>query len=441
MATAHCTKRTFLDDLPPPDDSGPGWLRDLRREAADRVRRLGLPGPREEEWKYTRLIGLGRVPYRTTQIARGGDVPESAIPSLPGADRLVFVDGRFAPKLSTDALTSTPEIEIGSLGAAIRDGSGSVEHHLGRLGDTFADHVFTALNTRSFEDGAYIRVGRDQAVERPLHIVFVESTANGPLLSGRRVLLLAEPGSSVSVVEDHVGRREGDTLATSVSEVYLGAGSKVDHVHLVREGASTKHISSIAARLQAGSRFSTHSLAFTGGLVRNDVRVSLEERDAECTLNGLLVGSGEQHVDNHTRIEHAAPDCRSWQLYKAILADRSTGVFNGRIHVHPGAQKTDAKQTNRALLLSDDATMNTKPELEIYADDVRCTHGATVGEIDEAAVFYLRSRGIDEELARNILTFAFSSEVIEQVPIEPLREAAERLLYSELPQAEELARG
>jgi Fe-S cluster assembly protein SufD len=279
-----------------------------------------------------------------------------------------------------------------------------------------------ALNTAHVHDGAFIHLPRGTRIEEPIHILYVSRSNGSSVVSHPRTLIIAEDGTRASFVESYVGFESDAYFTNAVTEIVVKENAEIDHCKLQRESDSAYHMATVRAQVGRSSRFLTSSLSFGGALVRNDTHAVLADEGIECALNGLYLARNHQHVDNHTVIEHTKPNCSSRELFKGILGGRAKAVFNGRIHVHPQAQKTDAKQTNRCILLSDDAQINSNPQLEIYADDVKCTHGAAVGRLDEDAVFYLRSRGIDDAAARRMLVFAFANEVLEDVRIAPVRE-------------------
>jgi Fe-S cluster assembly protein SufD len=414
---------------------GSSALLPLRREALSRFTELGFPTRRNEEWKYTDVSPLTRLSFRPAPADRpSGCLLNGALP-MGGvtACRLVFVNGKFAPSLSvTEALPRG--VKLLSLSAALATDFATVEAHLARSA-RFHEQSFVALNTALWEDGAFIFVPRGIIVEEPIHVLFLISPDAGPVMTHPRNLLIAEENSQATVIESYTGG-EGDIyLTNAVTEIVLAENAVLDHYRVQRESGAAFHIATQQTHQSRGSNFSSHSIALGGSLVRNDVNAVLDGPGIESTLNGLYVASGRQHVDTHTAIDHAQPHCNSHELYKGILDGRATGVFNGKIFVRQDAQKTDAKQTNQNLLLSRDAEINTKPQLEIYADDVRCTHGATVGQLDDDAVFYLRSRGIGQAEARGLLTYAFASDILNRIRVAPLRELLETHLFARLPHA------
>jgi Fe-S cluster assembly protein SufD len=331
-------------------------------------------------------------------------------------------------------------VKAGSLATALNSDSALVEPHLARHAG-YQDHPFVALNTAFLQDGAFVSIPRGKAVERPIHLLFVSThdRRGTATVSHPRNLILAGDDSQAMVIESYIGLNNALYFTNAVTEIVAGENAVVAHYKLQRESEEAFHISTVQASLSHNSNFSSHSIDLGGALVRNDVNAVLDGKGIECTLDGLYMVAGRQHVDNHTRIDHVKPHCSSRELYKGVLGGRSKGVFNGKIYVHKDAQKTDAKQTNKNLLLSEDAVINTKPQLEIYADDVKCTHGTTIGQLDQEAIFYLRSRGIDLEAARGLLTYAFASEMIGRIKVEPVRAQLETLLLTRLPEGSQPA--
>jgi Fe-S cluster assembly protein SufD len=396
------------------------WLETLRRKAIARFAELGFPTTRDEEWQYTNVAPVAHNPFRPAPREAAPEVRER-VKALTFRDlectELVFVDGRFAPDLS--ARGPLPGgVWLGSLASALEDQPGRLEPYLGQVAP-YRDHAFVALNTAFIEDGAFLYVPRATALSAPIHLVFASSSA-AETASHPRNLIVLEPGSQASIVETHAGPDGAVYFANSVTEIVAGERSVLAYCKLDQEGAKAFHFSTVQVRQEAGSSFKSHAITFGGALVRNDLNVTLAGDGAECSLNGLYLASGRQHVDNHTTIDHARPHGTSRELYKGILDGHASAVFNGRIIVRRDAQKTVARQTNKNLLMSEDAVVNTKPQLEINADDVKCNHGATIGQLDPAVLFYLRSRGIGNLQARNLLINAFGSEIIEGIAVKPL---------------------
>jgi Fe-S cluster assembly protein SufD len=334
------------------------------------------------------------------------------------------VDGRGEVPFEGDLPAGTLVL---SLARALREHPGLIVSHLGRYAK-FDEHAFTALNTAFFHDGAFIYVPKGVVVEKPIHLLYVSAPHARPQAVHPRNLIVAGENSQITIVESYLGR-DGDTYFTNaVTEVVAGPNAVIDHYKVQREGDAAFHVATLQVHQERASNFRSHSIALGGALVRNDVNAVLAAEGCECVLNGLTMAGGRQLIDNHTRIDHAKPNCNSHELYKAVLDGKAHGVFNGKIFVHADAQKTDAKQTNQTLLLSADATIDTKPQLEIFADDVKCTHGATVGQLDDNMIFYLRSRGIGRAAARSLLTFAFANDIISRIKVGPVRRQLEELL-------------
>jgi Fe-S cluster assembly protein SufD len=418
-----------------------GWLQEIRQDAIERFRELGFPSARNEDWRFTSVAPIARTPFQlAAENARHGLTPEQldrlTFRAGEGA-RLVFVNGRYARDLSSPQ--RVPDgLVVASLAEVLDAHPDWVEPYLARYA-AYESYPFTALNTAFIRDGAFVSVPRGTVIAQPIHLIFVSTAPGEAAVSHPRNLVIAGDHSRAAVVESYVGPDESTYFTNAVTEVVADDHAVLDHYKLQREGDQAFHVATLQVHQARGSNVSSHFISLGGALVRNEINAVLDAEGCECTLNGLYMATGRQHVDNHTVIDHARPRCVSHELYKGILDGRAHGVFNGKIFVHQDAQKTDAKQTNQTLLLSDDATINTKPQLEIYADDVKCTHGATVGQLDEEALFYLRSRGIDLAAARSLLTFAFANDVIGRIKIDPLRARLEEVLLAahHLPPGEE----
>ncbi len=345
--------------------------------------------------------------------------------------RIVFTNGRFSPGLSS--LRSLPDgVIVGSLAEAMVEHRDLVEPHLGRYADSEAS-AFTALNSAFLADGAFVYLPRNCVVEDAIHLLFYSRINGSATVSHPRNLIVAEAGSQAKIVESYVGVEKQIYFTNAVTEVVAGENTVLDHYKLQRESRRAFHTATLQFHQERNASLSTHSISLGGGLVRNDINAILDGDGGECTLNGIYVAGMGQHVDHHTSIDHAQPHCSSRELYKGILDDDAQAVFNGRIKVRPDAQKTDSQQSNKNLLLSDEAVVNTNPQLEIYADDVKCAHGATIGQLDADALFYLRSRGIDEEAARSLLVHGFLSDVSSRFKIAAVRSAVECILMTDLP--------
>ncbi len=407
------------------------WLRDLRAESLARFADQGFPNTKLEEWRYTRVTPMAEVPFQlgcpaTTPVTRSA-IEDKASPVF-ACSLYVFVDGRFEPALS--ALATRTDVHVESLRAL----DAAIEPPLGSLVDT-KQHPFAALSTALLDDGAVLRVPKGAQVTDPLHLVFVATGSREPRATQPRLFIDASENSRVQVIQDFVSLSDDVGLTNGVSEIRVGAGAQVDLVTIQRENAGSFHFSNVSARLGRDARFSHHNLTLGGRLVRNDLAVVLEEEGADCTLNGLFIGAGEQVIDNHTLLDHAVPHGTSRQLYKGILGGRSRGVFRGRVIVRPNAQKTVAYQSNPNLLLTTGARVDSKPQLEIYADDVKCGHGSSIGQLDQDAIFYLRTRAISEPRARQLLTRGFAQQILAALPVAALTEGLHEPLGDRLAEA------
>jgi Fe-S cluster assembly protein SufD len=411
----------------------PQWLRELREFAFARFCSAGFPTTRDEDWRFTNVTALARMPF---QLARknGAQLTVSDLEPwrmLGAVARMVFVDGHFAPGLSTRGVLPD-RLAVNSLREEIMNGSRAVADHLGRYLDIERD-PFCALNTAFADDGAYVHVGRGVVVEQPIHLLFISMSSSAPAMTHPRNLIVVEDEGQASIVEEYVSfGAEMSAFSNAVTELVAGGNAVVSHTLIEREHLETYNVSTLRIEQARSANVASHSLLLGGGLVRNNVHPVLAGEGGECLINGLFIGSGRQHLDNYMLVEHRSPHCNSRQFYNGVLDGRAHGVFHGRIIVHKDAQKTDAKQTNRNLLLSDDAQIDTKPQLEIHADDVKCTHGATIGQIAEDALFYLRSRGIDEAEARRLLLQAFAGECLDRLNTGALRDYAGAIVQARL---------
>ncbi len=371
-------------------------LQRLRRRAIERFAALGFPTLKDEEWRFTNLAPLLKVPF---ELGQGAGPRVANVPA-----------GVLVCSLA-EALNRRPDL---------------VEPHMARHADLDAQ-VFTALNTAFLRDGVFVSIPEGKIIEEPIELVFSAPASDRPLVWHRRCLIVVGPGSQARIVERYEGEA-GKYFTNAVTEVFAAENAVLDYYRLQKESPQAFHIATVQVQQERGSNFTSHVIAQGGAIARTDLNVVLDGEGCECILNGLTLASGDQLIDNHTRIDHARPRCASHELYKAILDDRARGVFNGKIFVHQDAQKTDARQTNQTLLLSGDAMIDTKPELEIYADDVKCTHGASIGQLDEEQIFYLRTRGIDRESAQKLLTYAFAHDIISRIRIDALRDRLEAML-------------
>jgi Fe-S cluster assembly protein SufD len=403
---------------------GPAWLKELRESAIASFEKLGFPTTRDEDWKYTSVDSIVSTVFeRSEHNSSNKSIAAAEIRSLAFSgladSRLVFVNGLYSPKLS-GLHGFPPGTRVESVANALRGDDGVLHSHLSRY-VRYQKHSFVALNTAFVEDGALVLIPKGEMVEEPIHLIFVSTGQDRPVISHPRNLIVLDEGSQACIVESYVGTGSGAYFANAVTEIVGGKGASIEYYLLEREGNAGFHVGTLEAQLSRQCTLSAHAITLGGALVRNDVHVALNGEGSECSLNGLYLVDGKQHVDNHTEIEHYQPRARSQELYKGILSGSARGVFNGKILVHKDAQKSDARQTNKNLLLSENAVINTKPQLEIYADDVKCSHGSTVGQLDRDALFYLRSRGIPLGEAQSLLSYAFASEVISKIKIAPMR--------------------
>ncbi len=408
------------------DDRRPGSSRwqSVRSVGRARLRETSFPGPKTEDWRFTNVAPLLKTSF---ELPAAATVDPTILPSpcAPNAVRLTFVNGAFDPKLS-----QVENLGGGILLGHLSDPDSSADilaKHLGRIANA-NDQAFTALNTALLQDGAFLVAPANAVVDRPIEILYLTKPGAKAETAQPRTLVVLGKHARATVVERFVGLGEGRAFTNAVAEFVLDEGAILDHVKIQQENLQTFHIANTQIVQARGSNFTTHSLLLGGALVRNEVRVRFDGEGCEATVNGLYLARGIQHVDSHTVIDHAKAHCNSHELYKGVLGDKAHGVFNGKIFVRKDAQKTDAKQTNKVLLLSDEATINTKPQLEIFADDVKCTHGATIGQLDENQIFYLRSRGIGLEEGKRLLTFAFANDVVGRIKLEAIRDEMEAIL-------------
>ncbi len=420
--------------------AAPEWLQSLRAQGMVRFEALGFPTTKNEDWHFTSVARIAERTFRAAMTSKAGISSEGSTAGMvaradlrrftfdqPTWHTLVFVNGEFSEGLSSYAGLGE-KVRANSLAKAIRSGIGRPERHLGKIA-AFENHAFTALNTAFIRDGAYIEIQADAVVEQPIHLIFV-SEGEGEAISHPRNLIVAAQNSRASIIESYICIRDSCYFTNAVTEIALGEGARVDHYKIQRESEKAFHVGTTQIRQDRDSQLDSFSLAVGGALVRTNIYTSLEGNAATCTLNGLYLTDGVQHMDNQTSIEHIAPNCPSHEVYKGVLDGHSHGVFNGKVYVHPEAQKTDGKQSNNNLLLSPTARVDTKPQLEIFADDVKCTHGATVGRLDEMAMFYLNSRGIGTETARTLLTYAFAADVLETIELEAMKTELERMVLA-----------
>ena len=398
------------------------WLNTLRAAAVERVGALTVPTVRDEDWRFTDISLLTKMsfhPLRTAISLQAADIERFHI--AEATTRLVFIDGVYAAQLSN--IEGDTGIQVSNLTAGIA----TCVAHLGRHAE-FHNNVFAALNTAFLHDGALIVVPREVTVSTPIHLLFIATQKD--VASYPRCLVLAELGSAVTFIEDYVALQEEAYFTNAVTEIVLAENARVNHVRVQREGAQGFHIANCAVSLARASNYQSVSVALGAQISRYNLNVLLAE-GAECAVDGLALISERQLADTHTCIDHAQPHAVSRQLHKCIVGGSAHAVFNGKIMVRQGAQRTDSQQSSRTLLLSGRAQIDTKPQLEIFADDVKCTHGATVGQLDSEEVFYLRSRGLSDIAARNLLTYAFGAEIIDRIPIASLKRQLEQAVLEQ----------
>ena len=417
--------------------NGLGWLDRLHKDGIAEFRERGFPKTDEEEWRLTNVAPIARTAFKLAE-------PDHQLIAAPAAGQfsfgdeaaaeIVFVNGHFSPALSR--LENLPRgVRVGNLADVLETDAALIEPHLGRHAK-IEQTPFVALNTGFIRDGAYVHFARGVMVDKPIHLLFVSAPGNEPAVSHPRVLVIAEENVIATIVESYVGAARGAYFTNAVTELIVGENAHIDHCKLQQEALEAYHIASMRVELARSANFVSHSATLGGKLTRNDLAVMLNGEGADATLNGVVIIGGMQHCDNHTLLQHEKPNCPSHELYKHVLDGKATGVFKGKIFVQKDAQKTDSKQTSKSLLLSDEAAMNSQPALEIYADDVKCTHGSTTGPVDEEMVFYLRSRGVGLEAARHLLTYAFAADVTRRIKVEPVRRRLEDFMAAQhgLPQ-------
>jgi Fe-S cluster assembly protein SufD len=416
--------------------AAPEWVRALRGAALERFVALGFPTTKNEDWHFTSVAPIAEREFKLV-TAPTGDVRRANLEAYGfGQDAwptLVFVNGRFAPELSrTGAIPAG--VRVLPLARAWTEAP-ELAQQVGSVAG-YDTQSFTALNTAFMYDGAVVEIAKDTTVDTPIHLLFVTDRHAADVVSHPRNLVVARRHSRASVIESYVGLGDASYFTNAVTEVLVEDGATLAHYKLQQEGQHAFHVGSVEARQARDSHYVSFSLAVGGALSRTTIGTVLGGEGCGATLNGLYMLDGTQHCDHQTRIEHAQPNTFSRELYKGILDGSSHGVFNGKVYVDPVAQKTDGKQTNNTLLLSDQAQVDTKPQLEIFADDVKCTHGATVGRLDETSLFYMKSRGVGAENARKLLTYAFAADVLETIENDIVREGLEALTLARYAGAE-----
>ncbi|SDZ06897.1 Fe-S cluster assembly protein SufD [Nitrosomonas sp. Nm33] len=425
MSTA--TSNSYLDNLlqswqRPPASS---WLDQLRANAMDSVGTLRMPSTQDEEWRFTDISPLSRLPYPVAHAAPKVQLSDIKHCYLEEAScRLVFVDGQFVPELSN--IADNASAIIGNLSSLLPTGD-TIARYLGQLAE-FQNDVFTALNTAFLRDSACIIIPKNKSVTTPIHLLFISKQTE--VTSYPRCLLIAEAGSNATIIEDYITTEEAPYVTNSVVEMSLANTAHVNHIRVQRDNQQAFHIGNCTVSLAHASQYHSVSITLGAYISRYNLNVILSGEGAECAADGLVLISGRQLADTHTFIDHAKPHGKSRQLHKCIVDGMAHGVFNGKIMVRPHAQLTDSTQLSRNLLLTNKARIDTKPQLEIFADDVKCAHGATVGQLDKEEIFYLKSRGLSELTARNLLTYAFGGEVIDRIPISSLKRQLEEIVLA-----------
>ncbi len=421
------------------EGNGTAPLNALRQAAFDDFARLGIPTTRHEDWRYTNLRKLANTAFTRPQTGAEVTADDIAPFMIAGLDAhlIVFVDGYYREDLSQ--IDEHPEgTAIGSIAEAYQKGCTGIGDYLGKQVDT-ANDALGALNTALMEDGVAVYLKAGKKIDKPVHVLSIATAHSNSAMTHPRNLIVAGEGAEATVIEHYVSLGGENYFNNTVTELFAADHAVVHHYMLEREAESATNISTLAIHQGERSDVHSHTVLLGGELVRNNVRPVMAGKDAHCLINGLFVGHGAQTLDNAMRVEHAAPNCRSRQFYKGIMNDQSHGVFTGRIIVQEDGQQTDAIQSNRNMLLSDDARMNARPQLEIYADDVRCTHGATTGQVDPEAVFYFRARGLPEDVARAMLIYAFAAEGFDRMQLVPVRALLADEMIAKLPMANKLS--
>jgi Fe-S cluster assembly protein SufD len=409
-----------------------------RQQALETFLRMGFPTTRHEEWRYTNVAPLLKYDFKLSTPLSGNQLSKNDIDNFIFKDTeyplLVFVNGHFMPGLSNTG-NLKDQLEVMNLDQAIEINHPALKDHYSKYALTDAES-FVSFNSAFVQDGALINIPDNHVCEKPIHLLYLTLPDKKPMVSIPRNLIITGRSSQVSFIENYAALSPGTYFTNLVTEIYVGENSSVERIKIQNENAEAFHISALNVLQERDSRFVDHNLNIGSSISRNNISTIFNNQGGTSTLNGLYAGDNDQLLDSHTSIDHAFPNCESFELYKGILDKKSKGVFNGKIFVRPDAQKTNAIQSNNCILLSDDATIDTKPQLEIFADDVKCTHGATIGQLDEDAYFYMRARGINKDKARKLLIFAFASEVIDKIEHDPIRETITHLIENKLVQVQ-----
>jgi len=417
-------------------DSEPNWLLPIRKAGLSKFSESGFPTQRSEDWRFTNTTQVAKLPFQLAEESKlenlTSDILDDATFGSLGGIRLVFVNGFYSERLS-DSHNNSNGIHVGTLSRGFETAADLIKQHIGKCASN-GDNSLEHLNAAFFQDGAFVHVPANVHVEEPIHLVFISTEEASGATIHLRNLVIAEPGARLTLTENYFSIKGASYVTNTFTNFVVRDSAFVEHIKFQDESLDAFHLATLHSDLGSASRYISHSFALGGRLSRNTIRSKLNGPGLECVFNGLYITRKDQVADHHMVIEHAQPNCASHEYFNGILDDQSKGVFHGRILVQPEAQKTDAKQTNKNILLSDSATVNTKPQLEIYADDVKCTHGATIGQLNEESIFYLRSRGIGQETARRMLIHSFAGEIIERVDYKPAREELDQLIWNRLEQ-------
>ncbi len=411
-------------------------LKSIQQKGLDEFRAHGFPTRRMENWKYTDVKPLASQAFELVDTSKTV-IDDETIDNFRfqklDCYELVFVNGQFCADKSV--LPESGSIVICGLTEALEKHEGLIKTHLAHYALTDGN-PFVSLNNAFVQDGCLIHINADTVVDKPVHLLYLTAGSGHPLSCQLRNLVIMDRNSQASIIENYCGIDESTYFNNTVTEILLENGANLEHYKLQQESVNSYHIGNLQIKQLGHSQMVSHSVSLGGSLVRNDIHARLEQPGCSIHMNGLYLAGGKQHVDNHTRVDHLQPETTSREIYRGVLDNRARGVFNGKVVVHKDAQKTNAEQSNANLLLSSQAEIDTKPELEIYADDVKCAHGATVGQLDENMLFYLRSRAIDETVARSILTYAFAGEIISNIRLQPVRDKIARAVIGQLPDAD-----
>ncbi|MBL1142973.1 MAG: Fe-S cluster assembly protein SufD [Proteobacteria bacterium] len=417
------------------------WFSKQRLSALSLFKETGFPSSRQENWKYTNTRPIAKETFSNTSTRQSVSISAEEIDAVRFQDldcyELVFINGVYSREHSRiDGLAKGTVID-NMADALAKDNSKNNEilkKHLAQYADNKVS-PFTALNTAFIQHGTYINVPKNTVIEKPINILYLSKESAKPFAAHPRNLIVMGEHSEATLIENYIGLDDANYFTNAVTEVSLAPSAIMKHYKIQQESLNAYHIGNLNVMQDKDSRFESNSISLGGSLVRNDIHGQLDAEGASIVMNGLYMTNDKQHVDNHTRVDHLKPNTHSSENYRGVLNGKSRAVFNGKVVVHPQAQKIEAHQNNANLLLSDNAEIDTKPELEIYADDVKCSHGATAGQLDQDMLFYLRSRAIDEGTARSLLTYAFADEVLKDISFTPVKNRLEYLIVGQLPDA------